>query len=707
MSKQNALKEQYLAALAERIESSDPQTRFEAAQVAFQLFSQLTEELAPEGAVAYQFGERFAQADLPFFSSPDDETKQSREAAFAARLALICGLPGLQSASPWTTHLLASVAEEVQLEPGEDFLSPYRPVTGLYLVPGEVLSPGLGLRLPLAESGGIFGEQSCRFETVQAAMPLQVAQSTGALLVPKDRLLALLPWNPELRGLLIETVLDKNSQKIKKLSQEFLACNAELRLSQQILDNIGQASLSIDEKGEIGSHYSSVAAQYLGHQELAGRPFADLILQGDRKALRSYYRALAMIFGGNQFDPKVVLELLPKRANLHGRQFRLHYYFTDDHLGFVTSVFVRLEDITKELALQARQQAEAEREELDRKVQEKIRANLGAFLSLLDLIEYNQAHLEDLNKNLLAQTQPDPQDLRGMMKELHSIKGLCGQFGLGDLKTQVHQAEEQIQRCARGEGVAADMLEAIKITKKGYRRAKGLIDSLGPEVVRILRGVNFERGEYDLLVAAVHAKDWEQVGELVLSRDLVPAAKVVEHWERDLKELAKDLGKQVSFTFNAPADLSLHQDLARILNFELRHCYRNAIDHGIELPEQRQAAGKDPVGQITASLEVKAGRLTLSLQDDGAGIDWERIKNKALEKDHLDHAVVQGLIDQGEPWRILLLPGFSSQDMVSQVSGRGVGLDAVESAVGELGGTLTIQSELGQGTCFLVDLPLS
>lgn len=697
-------KEQILAALAERIESSQAEHRFEALQLAFQLFSELSGDLADAGEQARLFGEQLGAKERGFFSDPQGEDHRVAQDAYGRRKEYLVGLPALKGASDWTLSLVASLAEEIQLSPGEDFLSEYRPVPALYLVKAPVKAHRQNLNLPLETSGGLFGEQACLKGELQSLWSLQVTEVCEALLVPSDRLQAVLPWNPEFRNLVVDAVMGKLSTALAMLGEELSRSQEQLRLTQRMLDNIGQASLAIDSKGEIGPNYSKVAAEYLGREQLEGLPFADLILRGERKALRSYYRALSMIFAGNQFDPQAVLELLPKRAELNAKQFRLYYYFSEDHLGYVTSVYVRLEDVTKELEAKARQVAQAEREERDRQVAEKIRANLGAFMSLLDLIEPNDARLGDLDKTLKNNQTPDSTDLRNLMKQLHSIKGLCGQFGLNDLKNRAHQTEDGVQALARG-GTGEGLRESIKSLKKGYRQARGLVDAMGPEVMRLLKGVHFERSEFDQLEVAVRSQDWEEVSRLVLSREQVPAAAVAEHWAEDLSELAAQLGKQVRFELDCPEGLTLHKDLARLLNFELRHCYRNAIDHGIETPEVRSAQGKEAAGQVRLKMTCTEGHLHLELCDDGAGIDWKKIETKALNHPHLDHTQVQGLIDQGLSWKILLLPGFTSQEQVSQVSGRGVGLDAVESSLLGLGGQMSIRSEPGQGTCFLFDLP--
>ena len=131
---------------------------------------------------------------------------------------------------------------------------------------------------------------------------------------------------------------------------------------------------------------------------------------------------------------------------------------------------------------------------------------------------------------------------------------------------------------------------------------------------------------------------------------------------------------------------------------------RNAIDHGLELPEARTASGKQPEGSVTLSASHRSGRVVIEVRDDGAGIDRPKVLAIAIKKGLVsaDQAMTEGDIDN-----LLFLPGFSTAAVVSNLSGRGVGMDVVRNAIQDIGGRISIFSERGRGTAFSISLPLT
>ncbi len=135
------------------------------------------------------------------------------------------------------------------------------------------------------------------------------------------------------------------------------------------------------------------------------------------------------------------------------------------------------------------------------------------------------------------------------------------------------------------------------------------------------------------------------------------------------------------------------------------HIIRNAVDHGIETPAERAASGKEKTGKIVFTAESTVGELILSIQDDGRGIDAEKIKASAKKKGLLEKP--EDAYDTQELWELILSPGFTTQEKVTDYSGRGVGLDVVKNIMEEAGGHLYIDSEAGKGSKFTIMLPLT
>ncbi|WP_236672057.1 chemotaxis protein CheA [Croceicoccus sp. YJ47] len=182
-----------------------------------------------------------------------------------------------------------------------------------------------------------------------------------------------------------------------------------------------------------------------------------------------------------------------------------------------------------------------------------------------------------------------------------------------------------------------------------------------------------------------------------------PISAVFSRVPRLLRELASSTGKHVNLEVTGETT-ELDKTVVDRLSEPLTHLIRNAVDHGIESTERRKAAGKDPEGTLTLSAEQKSGRVVIRIADDGAGIDRERVFAKA---------VANGLISPDadlpdeEIDHLIFAPGFSTAEQVSNISGRGVGMDVVRQNVKELGGRITIESRPGKGTAFVLALPLT
>ena len=182
-----------------------------------------------------------------------------------------------------------------------------------------------------------------------------------------------------------------------------------------------------------------------------------------------------------------------------------------------------------------------------------------------------------------------------------------------------------------------------------------------------------------------------------------PISSVFGRVPRLLRELGTSTGKHVKLEV-AGETTELDKTVIERLSEPMTHLIRNAVDHGIEPPEERRAAGKDPEGTLTLSAEQKAGRIIIRIADDGRGIDRERVLAKAIANGLV--APEAQLCDE-DIHQLIFAPGFSTAAQVSNISGRGVGMDVVKQNVKELGGRITIESTPGKGTTFSLALPLT
>ncbi|RMM22596.1 Response regulator receiver:CheW-like protein:ATP-binding region [Pseudomonas syringae pv. pisi] len=184
-----------------------------------------------------------------------------------------------------------------------------------------------------------------------------------------------------------------------------------------------------------------------------------------------------------------------------------------------------------------------------------------------------------------------------------------------------------------------------------------------------------------------------------------PFADVLNGQARMVRDLGRELGKQVRLQIEGEKT-QVDRDVLEKLDAPLTHLLRNAVDHGIESPEQRVASGKDPEGLIRLQASHQAGLLVVELSDDGGGVDLERVCQSIVDR-KLSPAETAAQLSEEELLSFLFLPGFSMRDKVTQISGRGVGLDAVQHMVRQMHGSVELQQWAGEGSRFRIEMPLT
>ncbi|WP_145477745.1 chemotaxis protein CheA [Stenotrophomonas rhizophila] len=191
----------------------------------------------------------------------------------------------------------------------------------------------------------------------------------------------------------------------------------------------------------------------------------------------------------------------------------------------------------------------------------------------------------------------------------------------------------------------------------------------------------------------------------VMRTRMQPVGKVFSRFPKVARDVARNLKKEVELEL-VGAETELDRNLVEALADPLVHLVRNAIDHGIEMPDLREAQGKTRSGNVRLSAQQEGDYVSIEVQDDGAGIDPERLRAKAREKGLIDPEAAARLSSE-ECLHLVFLPGFSTKQEVTDISGRGVGMDVVQSRIRELSGQIQIQSELGRGSRFLIRVPLT
>jgi len=191
----------------------------------------------------------------------------------------------------------------------------------------------------------------------------------------------------------------------------------------------------------------------------------------------------------------------------------------------------------------------------------------------------------------------------------------------------------------------------------------------------------------------------------VMKTRMQPIKKVFGRFPRLVRDLARQLKKEINLEL-VGEETDLDKNLVEALADPLVHLVRNAVDHGVESPEEREAAGKSRTGRVVLSAEQEGDHILLMITDDGKGMDAEILRSKAVEKGLLDKDAADRLSDL-ECYNLIFAPGFSTKTEISDVSGRGVGMDVVKTKISQLNGTVNVFSQKGQGSKIVIKVPLT
>jgi len=298
-------------------------------------------------------------------------------------------------------------------------------------------------------------------------------------------------------------------------------------------------------------------------------------------------------------------------------------------------------------------------------------------------------------------------DFEALLDSLHGTGGLPGVAPVA-AATPAPPVSRTPAATVAASPAAPAKSDAETTVRVDVRRLDAMIDLVGELVLARNRLKSIRpRLRDEALHRAVSQLDvaTSRLQSAVMAARMQPVGRVFARFPKLARDVARQLGKSVELEVIG-ADTELDRNLVEALADPLVHLVRNAIDHGIESPARRQASGKPAAGTVRLSAQQEGDHVTILVRDDGGGIDPEAIRRRAVEKRLVD-AETAARMSPDECLQLLFLPGFSTRDAVSDLSGRGVGMDVVQSKIRELSGQVQIHSEIGRGSCFSIRVPLT
>jgi len=256
-----------------------------------------------------------------------------------------------------------------------------------------------------------------------------------------------------------------------------------------------------------------------------------------------------------------------------------------------------------------------------------------------------------------------------------------------------------------GEEHSVDEIKSVRVDVDQLDDLHGLVEQLVTSRIKLRRAVETD----DLNSAGETLNELDKITanlqNTVMDMRLIPLKKVVGKFPRLVRDLARELDKDIQFDIEGE-DIELDRTILTEISDPLMHILRNSVDHGIEPPADRQRVGKDPTGHITLRASRERDHVIIEVIDDGAGLDVQGIKNKAIEKGVRSPEELDAM-DDSSIYDLVFHPGFSTADEVTDTSGRGVGMDVVHDTVTQLDGSVNVDSEPGQGTTVALRLPVT
>lgn len=313
-------------------------------------------------------------------------------------------------------------------------------------------------------------------------------------------------------------------------------------------------------------------------------------------------------------------------------------------------------------------------------------------------------HTETKQKTLIKKIDEDL-TVRISGKNLNRLMSLAAESlvetrRLNPLKEKILQSKRLFENQIK----LLKSLTHISNPKTLHNNIKKLEESLVNTTTLFYQNIQSQLNIYEEFSKKNNLLSTKLYNEVLASR-MRPFKECIKGFPRLVRDLAKTLNKKIDLEIigeNTPVD----RDILEKLEAPLNHIIRNSCDHGIESPDQRIANKKNDTGKIKLEARHSSGMLLLTITDDGYGIDLERVKTKIREKKLAPEDIIKGFTTE-ELMEFLFLPGFSTAKQVTEISGRGVGLDAVKSLVQEVSGSVRVSSELGKGTTFFLHLPIT
>ena len=470
-----------------------------------------------------------------------------------------------------------------------------------------------------------------------------------------------------------------------------------------LLNHAGQGFLSFGETLTVNKEYSAECKSIFG-REIGGHSYLDIICPYYPPEKREVFEAiLAQYFiNTDSHADTVYLSLFPTEAQIDGKSILLEYKNIADIQG--KKVMVILTDISEKKQMEMELEQDRENQRL---VIKAIKCKSDICQMLREFREANADHFG------FHEHKGQPRAfLVSLFRMIHTFKGDFAQCSFYNTTRTLHRVESQIDDLLKSntltEEDVTDLLQDMRVTDYFSQDIEIAEGALGAGFFDTGHAITVTEGRfYEVLheiSSCVTEENREAVATAYKKLGYKSLPSILLDYRDYLSYLAGRIGKyEPVFTVTGDPLYVDEEKYGPVLK-TLVHIFRNALDHGLETEEERVVLEKNPVGTIACHVTGHRDTLTISICDDGRGIDFEKLKAKAVEKGFCNADEIDGMSEEAQH-NLLFLDSLSIKDAVSQLSGRGVGMSSVQQACRTLGGTISVQTEQLVGTTFTITLP--
>jgi len=491
------------------------------------------------------------------------------------------------------------------------------------------------------------------------------------------------------------------NQMISRLQQSYRQIIKSKAAVGDLLDNTGQGFFSFGPDYNIDEEYSKACESFFQHK-IEGVNALDLMVPD----IKDKVKELTDLLFDGVGSLSLLEDLLPSEVELNDRILNVEYRFIKAASKEIKDkIMVILTDVTQERELER----QLEKDEITNELIIRIARDKDGFIQFVQEAD-----------DLLVQTvdelkqQTKPIDSTVLMRQFHTLKGGSGSFGLKEFSEHAHELEDLIQANARDNKLETDDFKStmseqvnrmIYVLRNSLDHVQDIVtwEEIDQSRSRIYK---IPREKLEKLEKLFDHPGKVSISKIKLAFESLkkqPIKPILKKYATAANTLADNLGKQVKIIVRG-VEVEVPYDRLNPLFDTVIHLVRNSVDHGLEDPGTRQMLGKSEQGSLLLEAKLENGIYKLLIADDGAGIDPERVKMIAVEKGLITETQANDLSPDNAV-KLIFKPGFSTTESVSNISGRGVGMDAVKAALKELNGSIAIKTTIGKGTSFVLSIP--